>query len=73
VEINAAIDAIKAATPAAGVAGGTVQLVGPRFNTSNSIILKSYITLLGDGWIDDRDQVAVNVERRGVLRAHQAR
>jgi hypothetical protein len=51
VEINAAIDAIKAATPAAGVAGGTVQLVGPRFNTSNSIILKSYITLLGEGWM----------------------
>jgi hypothetical protein len=50
VEINAAIDAIKAATPAVGVAGGKVLLVGPRFNTSNSVILKSYIALEGDGW-----------------------
>lgn len=50
VEINAAIDLIKSLTPSQGVTGGRVLLLGPRFNTSNSVILKSYVTLEGEGW-----------------------
>lgn len=49
-EINAAIDAVKAETPAQHVPGGGVRLHGPRFRISSPIIMKPYITLEGTNW-----------------------